>query len=149
MSKNFNNIDMKSSTVFDCHIVVLNKLSDKSGNITVVESKHNIPFALRRIYYLYDVPGGESRGGHAHKQLYQLIVAASGSFDVMLDDGINKKVVRLNRPNHGLLLVPGLWRELSEFSSGAICLVLTSHKYDPEDYIRDYNEFINMKSIKK
>lgn len=138
---------MKTSTVYDCNIAVLNKIHNNAGNITVIESDHNIPFSIRRAYYLYDVPGGESRGGHAHKQLYQLIVAASGSFDVLLDDGINKKIVKLNRPNYGLLVVPGLWRELFEFSSGAICLVLTSHKYDASDYIRDYNEFTNWKSL--
>ena len=140
---------METSTVYDCNILVLNKLSNDSNSVTVVESNYNIPFPLRRIYYTYDVPGGESRGGHAHKNLYQLIVAASGSFDVLLDDGINKKIVRLNRPDYGLLVVPGLWRELSEFSSGSICLVLTSLKYDAADYIRDYNEFVEWKSLKK
>jgi hypothetical protein len=139
---------MRTSTVYDSNIAVLNKIHNNSGNITVIESSVNIPFSISRIYYLYDVPGGESRGGHAHKQLYQLIVAASGSFDVLLDDGINKKIVKLNRPNYGLLVVPGLWRELFEFSSGAICLVLTSHKYDEEDYIRDYDQFTKWKLFK-
>jgi hypothetical protein len=139
---------MQTSTVFDCNILVLNKITDNESSITVVESNHNIPFTVRRIYYTYDVPGGENRGGHAHKDLYQLIVAASGSFDVLLDDGMNKKMVTLNRPNYGLLVVPGLWRELSEFSSGSICLVMTSLKYDAADYIRDYNEFIEWKSLK-
>ncbi len=136
------------STVYDCNILILDKIHNNAGNITVIESEINVPFAIKRAYYLYDVPGGESRGGHAHKQLYQLIVAASGSFDVLLDDGVNKKIVKLNRPNYGLLVVPGLWRELFEFSSGAICLVLTSHKYDVSDYIRDYDEFVKIKSIK-
>ncbi len=136
------------ATVYDCNILVLNKIHNNAGNITVIESDINVPFAIKRAYYLYDVPGGESRGGHAHKQLYQLIVAASGSFDVLLDDGINKKIVKLNRPNYGLLVVPGMWRELFEFSSGAICLVLTSHIYDESDYIRDYDEFVNLKSLK-
>lgn len=139
---------MRASTVYDCHIAVLDKIHNNSGNITVIESEHNIPFPIRRVYYLYDVPGGESRGGHAHKQLYQLIVAASGSFDVLLDDGINKKIVKLNRPNYGLLVVPGLWRELFEFSSGAICMVLTSHKYDETDYLREYEDFKLWKSLK-
>ena len=139
---------MKASTVYDCNILVLGKIHNNSGNITVIESEYNIPFPLRRVYYLYDVPGGESRGGHAHKQLYQLIVAASGSFDVLLDDGINKKIVKLNRPNYGLLVVPGLWRELFEFSSGAICMVLTSHKYDETDYLRNYEDFKLWKSPK-
>jgi hypothetical protein len=139
---------MRTSTVYDCHIAVLDKIHNNAGNITVIESEHNIPFPIRRVYYLYDVPGGESRGGHAHKQLYQLIVAASGSFDVLLDDGINKKIVKLNRPNYGLLVVPGLWRELFEFSSGAICMVLTSHKYDETDYLREYEDFKLWKSLK-
>lgn len=140
---------MRTSTVYDSNILVLDKIHNQAGNITVIESNHNVPFPLRRVYYLYDVPGGESRGGHAHRELYQLIVAASGSFDVLLDDGTNKKIVKLNRPNYGLLVVPGLWRELFEFSSGAICLVLTSHKYDAADYIRDYNQFSNWKNIKQ
>jgi hypothetical protein len=139
---------MRASTVYDCNIAVLDKIHSNAGNITVIESDHNIPFSIRRVYYLYDVPGGESRGGHAHKQLYQLIVAASGSFDVLLDDGINKKIVKLNRPNFGLLVVPGLWRELFEFSSGAICMVLTSHKYDETDYLREYEDFKLWKSLK-
>jgi hypothetical protein len=98
---------------------------------------------VRRIYYLYDIPGGEDRGGHAHKQLYSLIVAASGSFNVLLDDGQNKKIVTLNRPDYGLMVVPYIWRELFEFSSGAICLVLASYKYDKDDYIRNYGQFCN------
>ena len=137
---------MKDSSVYDCHILPLGKIHNPAGNITIVEGKKNIPFNIRRIYYLYDIPGGESRGGHAHKELYQLIVAASGSFEVLLDDGINKKIVRLNRPNYGLLVVSGIWRELFEFSSGAICLVLASHKYIENDYIRKYNEFVGFKN---
>jgi hypothetical protein len=140
---------MRNSTVYDCNILVLDKIHNEAGNITVMESNHNVPFPIRRVYYLYDVPGGESRGGHAHKELYQLIIAASGSFDVLLDDGTNKKIVKLNRPNYGLLVVPGLWRELFEFSSGAICLVLTSHKYDANDYIRDYKLFSEWKEISR
>ncbi len=136
---------MRKSTVYDCNIIVLNKIHNIAGNITVIESKLNVPFPIKRVYYIYDVPGGESRGGHAHKQLYQLIVAASGSFDVLLDDGINKKVVKLNHPNYGLLVVPGLWRELFEFSSGAICITLTSEKYDASDYIREYDTFCDWK----
>jgi len=132
---------MKQTSVYDCHILPLNKIHNPAGNITIVEGEQNIPFNIRRIYYLYDIPGGESRGGHAHKELYQLIVAASGSFEVMLDDGTNKKIVRLNRPNYGLLVVPGIWRELFEFSSGSICMVLASLKYDENDYIREYQDF--------
>ncbi len=139
---------MNNSTVYDSNIVVLGKAHTDTGNITVIESNKNVPFSLKRAYYLYDIPGGESRGGHAHKELYQLIIAASGSFEVLLDDGTNKKIVKLDRPYYGLLVVPGLWRELFEFSSGAICLVLTSHKYDEEDYIRDYNQFAQWKLLK-
>ena len=137
---------MKKNTVYDCHVLPLDKIHNRAGNITIIEGENNIPFPIRRIYYLYDIPGGESRGGHAHKELHQLIVAASGSFDVLLDDGQNKKIVKLNRPNYGLLVVPGIWRELFEFSSGAICMVLASHKYDEKDYLREYLEFQNFKN---
>ena len=136
-----------SSSVYDCVILPLNKIHKREGNITIVEGQKNIPFDVKRIYYLYDIPGGETRGGHAHKELHQLIVSASGSFNVMIDDGINKKIVTLNRPDYGLLIVPGIWRELIEFSSGAISLVLASHKYDGKDYIRDFNEFKTYKTI--
>ena len=135
---------MKSS-IYDCVVLPLSKIHNRAGNITIVEGQTNVPFEIKRVYYLYDIPGGESRGGHAHKELYQLVVAAGGSFDVLLDDGENKKVVTLNRPYYGLLIVPGIWRELLEFSSGAICLVLASHKYDAADYIRDYKEFLKLK----
>jgi hypothetical protein len=134
------------SSIYDCCIIELNKVHNRSGNITVIEGNRDIPFGVERIYYLYDVPGGAERGGHAHKDLQQLIVAASGCFDVVLDDGKNRKVVELNRPYYGLNIVPGIWREIINFSSGAICLVLASHKYDKEDYIRDYNQFIIFKN---
>lgn len=130
------------SSIYDCVILPLNKIHNRAGNITIVESQVNVPFDVKRIYYLYDIPGGEDRGGHAHKELRQLIVAASGSFDVMLDDGINKKVVTLNRPDYGLMVVPGIWRELMEFSSGAISLVLASEGYQEADYIREYSKYI-------
>jgi len=129
------------NSVYDCVILPLSKIHNRAGNITVVEGQLNIPFEVKRIYYLYDIPGGEDRGGHAHLELTQLIVAASGCFDVLLDDGINKKIVTLNRPDYGLLVVPGIWRELMEFSSGGICLVLASHKYDESDYIRNNDNF--------
>lgn len=132
---------MQKNSVYDCVILPLNKIHNRAGNITIVEGNKNVPFDVKRIYYLYDIPGGEDRGGHAHKELQQLIIAASGSFDVMLDDGINKKIVTLNRPNYGLLVVPGIWRELMEFSSGAICMVLASEIYKENDYLRDYNSF--------
>lgn len=133
-----------NNTVFDCAVVDISEIHSESGNITVLENKKNVPFDVKRIYYLYDIPGGESRGGHAHYELEQYIVAASGSFDVILDDGENKKRITLNRPNFALHIVPGLWRELSNFSSGAICLVLASHKYDEKDYIRDYKEYLKI-----
>jgi hypothetical protein len=132
---------MKKNSVYDCVILPLNKIHNRAGNITIVEGNKNVPFDVKRIYYLYDIPGGEDRGGHAHKELRQLIVAAGGSFNVLLDDGLNKKVVTLNRPDYGLLVVPGIWRELMEFSSGAICLVLASESYDESDYLRSYDEF--------
>lgn len=132
---------MEFSSIFDCKIVPLNKISNKESSITVIESNINISFDVKRIYYLYDVPIGEKRGGHAHKNLYQLITAAVGSYSVILDDGKQKKTVRLDRPDIGLLIVPGIWRELLDFSSGAISLVLASEIYSEADYIRDYMEF--------
>ena len=136
---------LRNSSVFDCSVIDVSKIHNEAGNITVVENSDNIPFDVKRIYYLYDVPGGEARGGHAHYDLEQFVVAASGSFDVILDDGKNRKRVSLNRPNLALHIVPGLWRELDNFSSGSISLVLASHKYDENDYIRDYNEFLEFK----
>lgn len=136
---------MKQTTVHDCQVIDLGKCHQIKGNITVIENNVDIPFDVKRVYYLYDVPGGETRGGHAHKDLYQLIVAASGSFSVVLDDGKERKTVTLNRPYQGLLVVPGIWRELEDFSSGSVCLVLASEKYDEIDYIREYNDFLNCK----
>lgn len=132
---------LKNSTIFDCKIIDLSKVHNEKGNITVVENGKNIPFDIKRIYYLYDVPSGEERGGHAHYELEQYIIAASGSFDVILDDGKNRSTFTLNRPNLALHIVPGLWRELNNFSSGSICLVLASHVYSEQDYIREYNQF--------
>ena len=137
---------MNISSVYDCTIIELDKHhSDRKGNISVVENYRDIPFEVRRTYYLYDVPGGESRGAHAHKELSQLIIAASGSFTVTLDDGNVKRTFLLNRPYQGLYIVPGIWRTLDDFSSGSVCLVLASHGYDENDYIRDYNKFIKLK----
>ena len=138
---------MKNSSVYDCSIIELDKHhSDRKGNLTVVENNKEVPFEVRRIYYLYDVPGGESRGAHAHRELSQLIIAASGSFSVTLDDGRVKRTFVLNRPYQGLYVVPGIWRTLDDFSLGAVCLVLASHPYDAGDYIRDYDEFIRYKN---
>lgn len=136
---------MKTS-VFDCSIIELDRHhSARKGDISVVENGETVPFDTKRVYYLYDVPGGVDRGGHAHKDLKQLIVAVSGSFTVVLDDGTSKRSITLNRPYMGLLVVPGIWRVLEDFSSGSVCLVLASEKYDPADYIRDYSEFIEYK----
>lgn len=140
---------INNSSVFNCTIIDISKVHTDSGNITVVENEKNIPFNVKRVYYLYDVPSGEERGGHAHYELEQYIIAASGSFDVIVDDGTNKRRFSLNRPNLALHIVPGLWRELYNFSSGSICMVLVSQKYEKNDYIREYNEFINFKRIKK
>lgn len=138
-------MDLQNSKVSDCALIDVSKVHNKAGNITVIENHSNIPFGVERIYYLYDIPGGEERGGHAHYDLEQYIIAASGSFDVVLDDGENRKTISLNRPNLALHIVPGLWRELENFSSGSICMVLASHKYDEKDYIRNYHEFLTLK----
>ncbi len=130
-----------NSTVYNCSIILLPKIHNRAGNLTALENDKNIPFEIKRVYYLYDVPSGEDRGGHAHRELQQFIVAVSGAFDVLLDDGINKKIIHLDRPYIGLHIVPGIWRELLNFSSGAICVVLASEKYQEDDYIRDYNQF--------
>ena len=135
-------MNLKNSTISDCSVIDISKVHNDAGNITVLENGQNIPFDIKRVYYLYDIPGGEARGGHAHYELEQYIIAASGSFHVILDDGQNRKTFILNRPNHALHIVPGLWRELHNFSSGAICLVLASHKYDEVDYLRVYDEYI-------
>lgn len=137
---------MNGNTISDCRIIELDKHhSDRKGNLSVVENGKDVPFEVRRVYYLYDVPGGESRGGHAHKALRQLIVAVSGSFSVTLDDGKDKKTFVLNRPYQGLLVAPGIWRTLDDFSSGSVCLVLASEKYDKGDYFREYEEFLKNK----
>lgn len=130
-------------TVEDCHIIELDRHhSQRKGDISVVEGYREIPFDINRIYYLYDVPGGENRGGHAHKNLYQLIVAVSGCFTVVLDDVVQKKTFVLNRPYKGLLVKPGIWRTVEDFSSGSVCMVLASDYYDENDYIRNYNDYI-------
>jgi len=142
----FNGINSKKSSVFDCSHIELGVNHREKGNITVVENNKTLPFNVKRIYYLYDIPGGESRGGHAHKKLYQLVVAASGSFDVILDDGKVKRTITLNRLYHCLYIVPGIWRELVNFSSGSICMVLASDIYQENDYIREYEKFMKYKN---
>ena len=137
---------MRESTVYGCSLIELNKIHNRAGNITIIEENKSVPFPIERIYYLYDVPSNESRGGHGHKELYQLIVAASGSFSITLNDGHIKRTFFLNNPNLGLLIVPGIWRELENFSSGSVCLVLASHLYNASDYIRDFQEFIKYKN---
>ncbi len=125
-----------------CKLIDLPKISDPRGNLTFVESGTQIPFDIRRVYYLYDVPAGEARGGHAHRGLHQLIVALSGSFDVLLDDGFVTRRYTLNRPYVGLYICPMIWRELDNFSSGSVCMVLASNLYDEADYFRDYDEYL-------
>lgn len=136
---------MKKTTVYDCSIIEIDRHHHEKGNISVIENNVTVPFEVKRVYYLYDVPGGESRGGHAHKELNQLIIAASGSFNVILDDGKVKRTFTLNRPYIGLLVTKGIWRELDNFSSGSVCLVLASRIYEEIDYIRDYDDFLNQK----
>lgn len=140
----------KKYNVFDCSIVELDKHhSNRKGNLTVVENGKTLPFDVKRVYYLYDVPGGESRGAHAHRELEQLIVAVSGSFNVTVDDGNSKRTFFLNRPYQGLHVKPGLWRDLDDFSSGAVCMVLASEVYKSEDYIRNYDEFVEFRNMQQ
>jgi dTDP-4-dehydrorhamnose 3,5-epimerase-like enzyme len=137
---------MTNVTVQECKIIDLPKNHQLNGNLTAITNGVEVPFDVKRIYYLYDVPGGNSRGGHAHKALHQIMIALSGSFSVTLDDGQNKKTFMLNQPYQGLLIPPGLWRDLDNFSSGSICMVLASELYDEEDYFRDYNNFLDYKN---
>ena len=133
-------------SINDCSVIQLPKISNRAGNITPVHSGIDVPFDIKRVFYLYDIPAGESRGAHAHKNCHQFIVAASGRFEVMIEDGINKKVVQLNRPFYGLHIPPMIWACELNFSSGAICLVLASDSYAESDYIRNYSEFLKMKN---
>ena len=125
-----------------CQLIDLPKINDPRGNLTFVEAGRHIPFDIKRVYYLYDVPGGSERGGHAHKNLHQLVIAMSGSFDIHLDDGFGKKTIHMNRSYYGLYVCPMIWREIDNFSSGAVCMVLASDYYDELDYYREYNSFI-------
>lgn len=128
---------------YDCNIIELPKISEREGNITPVHGNKELPFQINRVFYLYDIPSGEDRGAHAHKECHQFLIAASGSFEVKVDDGITKKTIFLNRPNYGLHIPPGIWAEELNFSSGAICLVFASHKYNENDYLRSYPDFLN------
>jgi hypothetical protein len=131
----------RAYSIDECRIVDLPKIGDPRGNLTFIEGGVHVPFAIERVYYLYDVPGGAERGGHAHRALHQLIVAMSGSFDVVLDDGRRRRQVHLNRSYFGLFVCPMIWRELTNFSSGSVCMVLASNRYDEADYYRDYAQF--------
>ena len=137
---------MDKTTVNDCKLIDIPKIEDPRGNLSVIE-KDVIPFEMKRVYYLYDVPGGAERGGHAHKNIVGFILALSGSFDVVLHDGMEEKTVTLNRHKKGLVITNGIWRELKNFSSGAVCLVVASDVYDEEDYIRDFEEFLVSKKV--
>ena len=139
----------EGKSVFDCSLCELNKMHDVEGNLTYIYENVHVPFPINRVFYSYDIPGGEDRGAHAHKECHQFIIAASGAFEVVLDDGINKRTVQLNRPFWGLHVPPGIWASEQGFSSGSICLVLASHGYSEDDYIRDYDEFIQYLNEKK
>jgi len=132
----------KRITIEDCLFIEFPKFSFRAGNISIYENKNKSPFEVKRVFYLYDIPAGESRGAHAHKECHQLIIAASGSFEVEIDDGEKKRLIALNRPFYGIHVPPGIWAHELNFSSGAICLVLTSHSYDESDYIRDYSSYL-------
>lgn len=133
---------MKKTTVYDCSVIELPKIETVGGNITPVHPQINVPFDIKRVFYSYDIPGGEARGAHAHKECHQFLIAASGAYEVLLDDGVNKRTVLLNRPFYGLHIPPGIWASEQAFSSGSICLVLASHGYIEEDYIRNYNDYL-------
>lgn len=138
--------DIKNTTVFDCSIIHLDKIENRAGNITPIQNNQNVPFEIKRVFYLYDIPGGESRGAHAHKECHQFMIAASGAFEVLLDDGQSKRMLQLNRPYLGLHIPPGIWASEMNFSSGSICLVSASHEYDEADYIREHKEFLTFKT---
>ena len=135
------------SSISKPEIIELTRIYDHRGNLSVAEEFRDLPCEIKRVYWIYDVPGGESRGGHAHKQLWQFIVAANGSFNVNVTDGIENKSFFLNHPYRGLLIPPGFWRTIDDFSSGAVCLVMASEYYSEEDYIREYDEFLDYKGI--
>lgn len=137
----------KQTTIDDCKIIDLRRIQDPRGNLTPVESAVDIPFEIKRIFYLYDVPGGESRGAHAHKQEMEFLIAVGGAFDVALDDGERQRVITLNRPYYGLLIPPGIWAAEQDFASGSVCVVVSNREYDANDYIRDYDVFLKYKEL--
>ena len=138
---------MKNPTIADCKIIELPKIMDPRGNLTFVESENHIPFDIKRVYWIYDVPGGEVRGGHAYNELYEVIVALSGSFDIVLDDGKNKKKFSLNRSYYGLYVPKKIWRSLENFSTNSLSFIFASKKYDKNDYVRNYEEFLKIKEV--
>lgn len=139
----------KTSNINQCRLIDFDKHHHANGNLTVVENCEQVPFDIKRVFYIYDVPGGEERGGHSHKMLQQVIIAISGAFDVLVDDGNEQNNYTLNRPYQGLLVPPGIWSKQHNFSSGSVCLVLASDHYDEADYVRDYDEFLELTSIKR
>lgn len=139
----------KISHINQCKLITFDKHHHPNGNLSVVENGSPVPFDIKRVFYIYDVPGGEERGGHSHKELQQVILAISGSFDVLIDDGVNQRTITLNRPYQGILIAPGIWSQQLNFSSGSVCLVLASDHYDEDDYVRDYDEFKKLTSSKK
>jgi hypothetical protein len=134
------------ATVHDCSFIKLSQIKNRAGNITPITSGSDLPFDIKRVFYLYDIPGGESRGAHAHKECHQLVIAASGGFEVLLDDGKTQRIVQLNRPYYALHILPSIWASEINFSSGSICLVIASHLYNEQDYIREYQDFLKYKN---
>lgn len=138
----------EKTTIDDCKLITLDQHhSNRQGNLSVVDNQQLFPFNIKRVFYIYDIPGGESRGAHAHRSCHQFIIAASGAFEVALDDGNSQKIIQLNKPYIGLHIPPGIWASEQNFSSGAVCLVLTSELYDGKEYIRNYSEFIKKKNV--
>lgn len=137
---------MNKPSVFECSLIYLPQVGDRNGHITAINNEIEIPFEINRVFYLYDIPGGESRGAHAHKACHQFLVAVSGAFEVLLDDGKTKRQYLLNQPNIGLHIPPGIWASEINFSAGSICLVLASHPYDEHDYIRDYEKYLEFRT---
>jgi len=135
-------INNSKPSIYDCTIIELPKIENRVGNISPIQGSVDIPFEIKRVFYLYDIPGGKNRGAHAHKECHQFIIAASGSFDILVDDGLSKRTFSLNRSYYGLHIPPGIWAAEMGFSSGSICLVLTSHEYDENDYIREYQKYL-------